>query len=123
MRLCAQERWTPHDALTIIDGEIKRKDRQAGPSITLAEIAASVAQLRVDRETGEVTIERFLVAYDIGRAVNPMMVEGQIAGGFARGLGGALYGSPLSVTFADHLMPTSCEVAHADVLLRKIRLS
>jgi CO/xanthine dehydrogenase Mo-binding subunit len=139
----------PRDALTIIDGEIRRKDREAGPSITLAEIAARngadglsaegeyrtdhmtypygvhVAQLRVDRETGEVTIERFLVAYDIGRAVNPMMVEGQIAGGFAQGLGGALYeeflygesGAPLSVTFADYLMPTSCEVAHVDVLL------
>jgi CO/xanthine dehydrogenase Mo-binding subunit len=140
---------TPRDALTIVGGEIKRKDRQGGPSITLAAIAARsgadgltveatyktdhmtypygvhVAQLRVDRETGEVVIERFLVAYDIGRAVNPMMVEGQIAGGFAQGLGGALYeeflygesGAPLSVTFADYLMPTSCEVASVDVLL------
>ena len=84
-----------------------------------------IAQLRVDRETGEVTIERFLVAYDVGRAVNPMMIEGQIVGGFAQGLGGALYeeflyadsGAPLSVTFADYLLPTSCEVANVDVLL------
>ena len=49
-----------------------------------------VAVVRVDRETGGVTIERYLVAYDVGRAVNPMLVEGQIAGGFAQGLGGAL---------------------------------
>jgi CO/xanthine dehydrogenase Mo-binding subunit len=84
-----------------------------------------VAKLRVDRETGGVTIERFLVAYDIGRAVNPMMIEGQIAGGYAQGLGGALYeeflynadGQPLSVTFADYLMPTACEVPTVDVLI------
>ena len=57
-------------------------------------------------------------AYDIGRAVNPMLIEGQIAGGFAQGIGGALTeefryddrGEPLSVTFADYLMPTAREV-------------
>ena len=84
-----------------------------------------VAQVRVDRETGGVAVERFLVAYDIGRAVNPMMIEGQIAGGYAQGLGGALYeeflysedGQPLSVTFADYLMPTACEVSKVDVLV------
>ena len=49
-----------------------------------------IAVVRVDRETGGVEIERYVAAYDIGRAVNPMLVEGQIAGGFAQGLGGAL---------------------------------
>src|SRR5258706_10263991 len=139
----------PVDALTIVDGEIKRSDRESGPSISLGDIAAKlapeklsaegtyrtdhmtypygvhVAQLRVDRDTGEVTVERFLVAYDIGRAVNPMMIEGQIAGGFAQGLGGALYeeflygesGAPLSVTVADYPLPTSCEVPSVEVLL------
>ena len=61
------------------------------------------------------TVERYLVAYDIGRAINPMLVEGQLVGGFVQGLGGALYeefryderGEPLSVTFADYLMPTA----------------
>ena len=70
-------------------------------------------------------MERFLVAYDIGRAVNPMMIAGQIAGGFAQGLGGALLeeflyspdGQPLSVTLSDYLMPTSCEVAKVEILL------
>jgi CO/xanthine dehydrogenase Mo-binding subunit len=83
------------------------------------------AQVRVDAETGAVVVERFFVAYDIGRAVNPMMIEGQIAGGYAQGLGGALYeeflyskdGQPLSVTFADYLMPTACEVSAVEVLL------
>jgi len=44
-----------------------------------------IAVVRVDRATGGVAVERFLVAYDIGKAVNPMLVEGQIAGGFASG--------------------------------------
>jgi carbon-monoxide dehydrogenase large subunit/6-hydroxypseudooxynicotine dehydrogenase subunit gamma len=84
-----------------------------------------VAVLRVDRHTGAVAIERYLVAYDVGRAVNPMLVEGQIAGGFAQGLGGALLeefvyderGEPLSVSFADYLMPTAREVPPLDVLI------
>ena len=84
-----------------------------------------IAQVRVDRDTGAVTVERYFVAYDIGRAVNPMLVEGQIAGGVAQGLGGALFeeflydprGEPLSVTFADYLMPTAREVPQIAVLI------
>jgi carbon-monoxide dehydrogenase large subunit/6-hydroxypseudooxynicotine dehydrogenase subunit gamma len=84
-----------------------------------------VAVARVDRGTGGVTIERYLVAYDVGRAVNPMLVEGQIAGGFAQGLGGTLLeeflyderGEPLSVNFADYLMPTAREVPLLDVVI------
>ena len=71
------------------------------------------------------TVERYLVAYDIGRAVNPMLVEGQIVGGVAQGLGGALFeefvyderGEPLAVTFADYLMPTAREMPPIDVLI------
>ena len=84
-----------------------------------------IAVARIDRDTGGVTIERYLVAYDIGKAVNPMLVEGQIAGGVAQGLGGALLeeflydarGEPLSVTFADYVMPTSREVPSIDTLI------
>jgi carbon-monoxide dehydrogenase large subunit/6-hydroxypseudooxynicotine dehydrogenase subunit gamma len=84
-----------------------------------------IAVVRVDRHTGAVAIERYLVAYDVGRAVNPMLVEGQIAGGFAQGLGGALFeefiyderGEPLSVSFADYLIPTAREVPQLDVLI------
>jgi carbon-monoxide dehydrogenase large subunit/6-hydroxypseudooxynicotine dehydrogenase subunit gamma len=54
-----------------------------------------------------------------------MMIAGQIQGGYAQGLGGSLYeefrysanGAPLSVTFADYLMPTSCEVVPVDILV------
>jgi len=86
---------------------------------------AHLAQVRIDRDTGAVTVERYLAAYDIGRAVNPALVKGQITGGFAQGLGGALYeefrydarGEPLSVTFADYLLPTIKETPFIDILL------
>ena len=84
-----------------------------------------IAVAKVDRETGGVTIERYLMAYDVGRAVNPMLVEGQLAGGFAQGVGGTLLeeflyderGEPLSVNFADYLMPTAREIPAFDVLI------
>jgi CO/xanthine dehydrogenase Mo-binding subunit len=84
-----------------------------------------LAQVGLDRGTGQVRVEAYLVAYDVGRAVNPMLVEGQIAGGFAQGLGGALYeefryderGQPLSTTLADYLMPTIAEMPPLDILV------
>lgn len=84
-----------------------------------------IAQVLVDAETGGVAVERYLVAYDIGKAVNPMLVEGQIHGGFAQGLGGALFeeftyddrAEPLSVTFADYLVPTAREVPEISVII------
>ena len=86
---------------------------------------AHLAIVSVDRGTGHVAIERFVVVYDIGRAINPMLVEGQIAGGVAQGIGGALLeefryderGVPLAVTFADYLMPTATDVPPIDVLI------
>jgi carbon-monoxide dehydrogenase large subunit len=125
-----------------------RRDRPDGPSMGLGEIGRNtpgglrtegrhttehmnypygvhVAVVRVDNATGGVEIERYLTAYDIGRAVNPMLIDGQIAGGFAQGVGGALAeefrydqrGEPLSVTFADYLMPTAREVPPLEVLI------
>jgi len=84
-----------------------------------------VAVARVDRETGAVEIERYVVAYDVGRAINPMMIEGQIVGGVAQGIGGALFeefayddrGEPLSLTFADYLIATSAEMPPVEVLI------
>jgi aerobic carbon-monoxide dehydrogenase large subunit len=86
-----------------------------------------VAVVRVDRETGGVHIERYCIAYDIGRAINPALVHGQIVGGYAQGLGGALFeeftysehGDPLAVTFADYLLPAMRETPAPEVLLRQ----
>jgi carbon-monoxide dehydrogenase large subunit/6-hydroxypseudooxynicotine dehydrogenase subunit gamma len=84
-----------------------------------------VAVVRIAEATGAVILERYLVAYDVGKAVNPMLIEGQIAGGVVQGIGGALYeeflyddrGEPLSVTFADYLMPTAREVPPIEVII------
>jgi carbon-monoxide dehydrogenase large subunit/6-hydroxypseudooxynicotine dehydrogenase subunit gamma len=84
-----------------------------------------LALAKIDPGTGAVTIERMLIAFDVGRAINPMLVRGQLVGGFVQGLGGALFeefqyderGQPLSVTFADYLMPTAHEVPQVDVLI------
>ena len=72
----------------------------------------------IDIGTGEVRIERYAVAYDVGRAVNPQLIEGQIRGGLAQGVGGALFeelayddnGTLLSGSFMDYLVPTANEV-------------
>jgi carbon-monoxide dehydrogenase large subunit/6-hydroxypseudooxynicotine dehydrogenase subunit gamma len=85
------------------------------------------AVVRVDRETGAAHVERYAIAYDIGRAINPALVKGQIVGGFAQGLGGALLeefsynerGDPLATTFADYLMPTARETPDIHVILRE----
>jgi carbon-monoxide dehydrogenase large subunit/6-hydroxypseudooxynicotine dehydrogenase subunit gamma len=84
-----------------------------------------VAQVKLDEGTGAVNIERYFISYDVGRAVNPKLIEGQIVGGLAQGLGGALYeqftyddsGQPLSVSFADYLMVTAHEMPDVQVLI------
>jgi CO/xanthine dehydrogenase Mo-binding subunit len=150
LRAAAGLMQTSPDQLVLANGVI-RHAAGAGATITMGEVAAAmtrsgerafveasfesshmvypygvhVAQVRVDRQTGQVKVERYLVAYDIGRAVNPMLVEGQITGGVAQGLGGSLYeeflydehGEPLSVTFADYLMPTVRETPPMDVII------
>ena len=142
LQSAAELMQTEPAALAIRSREIVRADG-TGPSMPLASLAGlsaeatfqtthmvypygvHIAAVRVDAETGAVAIERYAIAYDIGRAVNPMLVEGQIAGGLAQGVGGALYeeflynesGEPLSVTFADYLMPTAREVPTSQILL------
>jgi carbon-monoxide dehydrogenase large subunit len=77
-----------------------------------------IAMVSIDRGTGRVTIEKYLVGYDVGRALNPRLVEGQLAGGVAQGLGGALLeeflysadGQPLATTFMDYLLPTAADM-------------
>jgi CO/xanthine dehydrogenase Mo-binding subunit len=84
-----------------------------------------IAAVSIAEDTGAVTVDRYAVGYDVGRAVNPMLVEGQLAGGLAQGLGGALFeeflydgnGEPLSVTFADYLMPTAREMPALSILI------
>ena len=81
--------------------------------------------VEVDTETGGVEIVRYAVAYDVGRAINPMLIEGQIVGGAAQGIGGALYeefsyaadGQLVAGSFMDYLLPTAGEAAPMRVLV------
>jgi len=84
-----------------------------------------IAAVEVDRASGAVRIDRYLIAYDVGRVINPVLVRGQIAGGFAQGFGGALLeefsfdasGQPLAASFMDYLLPTSEEVPEVEMLI------
>ena len=83
-----------------------------------------VAVVEVDRETGMITILDYLVTEDVGRKINPMIIEGQMAGGLAQGIGGALLedfvydedGQPLATSFMDYLMPTVMEMPQAQFI-------
>jgi len=83
--------------------------------------------VEVDPETGRVMIERFVVAEDAGRLVNPMIVDGQIVGGIAQGIGNALLeeivydesGNILTATLADFLPPTSREIPPIELFHRE----
>jgi carbon-monoxide dehydrogenase large subunit len=74
-----------------------------------------VCEAAVDIATGQVTLNRYLVVHDCGRMINPLMVEGQVLGAVAHGIGATLYewmrydsnGQPLTASFADYLLPTS----------------
>lgn len=138
------------ESLRLVDGTVAV--REGGASIRLGDIASQLeeanglksegwfradhmtypygihfAQVKVDPLTCGISVEKYLVAYDVGRAINPMLVQGQIAGGVAQGIGGALLeefvydeqGQPLAASLADYLMPTCREVPDVEVLIRE----
>src|SRR5205807_4307066 len=81
------------------------------------------ALVEVDVETGRVMIEKFLVAEDAGRLINPMIVDGQIHGGVAQGIANALLeeivyddtGNILTASLADYLPPTAREIPPIEI--------
>jgi carbon-monoxide dehydrogenase large subunit len=107
-------------------GALLRDDEEPGleargyyapPQATFAS-GCHAAIVEVDVETGEVAFRKYVVQHDCGTIVNPTVVEGQIHGGVAQGIGGALYerlaydehGQLLAGSFMDFLMPTAAEV-------------
>ena len=87
------------------------------PTVTFAS-AVHVARVEVDVGTGHVTLLRYVVAHDCGKVINPLIVEGQVHGGVAQGVGGALYeemvydeqGQLLTGSLMDYLVPTAMEL-------------
>jgi CO/xanthine dehydrogenase Mo-binding subunit len=78
----------------------------------------------VDTRTGVVTPQRYILGCDVGRIVNPMIVEGQLVGGVAQGVGGALSeelayaanGQLLTATLMDYAVPSATDVPAMDVV-------
>jgi carbon-monoxide dehydrogenase large subunit len=87
------------------------------PTVTYAS-AVHVAVVEVDTDTGVVRLLRYVVAHDCGKVINPVIVEGQVHGGVAQGVGGALFeemvydesGQLLTGSLMDYLVPTAMEV-------------
>ena len=80
------------------------------------------AVTKIDELTLDINIERYCVFYDIGKSVNPMLIEGQIVGGVAQGIGGTLFEEfkyddlmqPLSTSFVDYKIPTCNEIPNVE---------
>ena len=85
--------------------------------------AAHLAHVRVDRETGAVTLLRQVIAQDVGRVLNPALVEGQMLGGTAQGIGWALYeelahdefGQLRTGSFVDYAIPSTGAMPPVDL--------
>jgi CO/xanthine dehydrogenase Mo-binding subunit len=94
-------------------------DGQGVPYATYA-FAAQMATVEVDTELGTVKVLRMVAAHDVGKAINPTLVEGQIEGGIAQGLGLALMEEYLpgrTENLHDYLMPTIGDVPEIECLL------
>jgi carbon-monoxide dehydrogenase large subunit len=86
-----------------------------------------VAEVEVDIETGAVRILRYVALQDSGILINPLLVDGQIHGGIAHGIGNALYewmgydddGQPVTTTYADYLLPGATEVPALQTLYKQ----
>src|ERR1700722_4944868 len=86
---------------------------------------AHAAVVAVDPGTGQVRGLRYLVAYEVGRAVNPMLVEGQLRGGVAQGIGGGPFeefgydeaGQPQAISFIESRRPPAAEIPPVDLLV------
>ena len=108
-----------------VDARLEAQERFTGEGITGSGWTGGThaCTVEVDIETGGVKILRYVVVEDCGRVINPAVVEGQVRGGVAQGIGEVLYeraaydqdGNFLSSTFMDYLLPTSAEIPPIEV--------
>jgi aerobic carbon-monoxide dehydrogenase large subunit len=91
-------------------------------------MGGAMAVVQVDADTGAVSVRECLVACDVGRAINPMLVRGQIVGAAAQGIGGALLeelayddiAQPVVTSFMDYCMPTAAELPEIDAVVLEL---
>lgn len=94
------------------------------PPQTAYPYATHACLVSVDEETGEVEVERYVIVEDCGRIINPLIVEGQVHGATAQGLGGALYeahdydpeGQLRTASLLDYVVPTAAEIPRFELL-------
>ena len=104
--------------------DAKRVEGHVYPAFHSPSFHAHAVDLSVDAETGEVTLHKYVVAQDVGFAMNPTYIEGQIEGGVAQGLGQALSeeivyegGRVLNANLTDYKMPTTLDMPRVDTIL------
>jgi carbon-monoxide dehydrogenase large subunit len=124
-QLAMQATLAPTKAPPGVDTRLEDEDRFLGDGITGSGWSGGTHAciVEVDIGTGAVVITRYVVAEDCGRIINPGIVEGQIRGGVAQGIGGVLYehaaydddGNFLAGTFADYLLPTAMEIPRIEI--------
>jgi aerobic carbon-monoxide dehydrogenase large subunit len=94
-----------------------------GPAMQATAYGAHAVILEVDPETYDIKVRKYVVVHDCGPVINPMILEGQVHGGVAQGIGNAFYeklayddtGQLLNASFMDYLLPTSLDVPRVDV--------
>ena len=106
-----------------MDPGLEAEHSQDGPRDGTYSNAVHAAVVRIDLKTGKMWIDRFVVVEDCGTILNPLIVDGQVEGGIAQGIGSAILehfvydetGQPLTVSFADYLMPLAPEIPSIEV--------
>jgi aerobic carbon-monoxide dehydrogenase large subunit len=109
--------FTAHDLPDGVEPNLEAQATWDPPNFTFP-FGTHVAVVEVDTETGSVHLRDYVAVDDCGNQVNPMIVDGQIHGGIAQGLGQALWedaahdadGNPSNVTLADYLIPAATEL-------------
>jgi 2-furoyl-CoA dehydrogenase large subunit len=129
-RVAGSTHWTPGSMPDGVSGALRETATWAPPELAPPDsgdrINTSLAYgfvfdfcgIEIDQDTGKVRIDKYVTMHDSGKRLNPRIVDGQIQGAFAQGLGAALMesfeydedGNFLSGTFADYLIPTTTEV-------------
>jgi carbon-monoxide dehydrogenase large subunit len=114
--------YTAHNLPEGVEPGIE-EDTYYDPSNFTFPNSAHIAQVEIDKETGEITIQKYVAVDDVGKVINPMIVEGQIVGGIVQGIGQALWehavydenGQLLSGSLLDYAMPRADHLPHFSV--------